>query len=137
MGQIEQFDPRQKPIYPRASISLYGPDGRNTVKVVVRVHTELSPTVPTQSREWLGSHILSDPVFMSELKAFLMQHAVRQTVISEGNIGCVHEEGVDYPKGEDCPFCPFWKGKRNGRRPAPHGTAGDEGRKAGCPPKQG
>jgi len=29
-----------------------------------------------------------------------------------GNIGCPHEEGLDFPEGEDCPFCPFWKGKQ-------------------------
>jgi hypothetical protein len=27
-------------------------------------------------------------------------------------MGCPHEEGEDFPVGEDCPFCPFWKGKQ-------------------------
>jgi hypothetical protein len=26
-------------------------------------------------------------------------------------IGCPHEEGIDYPEGEECPLCPFWKGR--------------------------
>jgi hypothetical protein len=26
-------------------------------------------------------------------------------------IGCPHEEGIDYPEKEDCPQCPFWKGR--------------------------
>jgi len=32
--------------------------------------------------------------------------------MTNGVIGCPHEEGIDYPLGEDCPFCPFWKGKQ-------------------------
>jgi hypothetical protein len=32
--------------------------------------------------------------------------------MSDGNMGCPHEEGLDFPVGEDCPFCPFWKGKQ-------------------------
>ena len=27
-----------------------------------------------------------------------------------------HEEGLDFPNGEDCPFCPFWKGKQGSKR---------------------
>ena len=31
------------------------------------------------------------------------------TMVSDGNMGCPHEEGEDFPDGEDCPF---WKGKQ-------------------------
>ena len=31
-------------------------------------------------------------------------------------MGCPHEEGEDFPLGEDCPFCPFWKGKQGSNR---------------------
>ena len=33
---------------------------------------------------------------------------VRQVAMSEGNVGCPHEEGEDFRNGRDCPF---WKGK--------------------------
>ncbi len=26
-------------------------------------------------------------------------------------IGCLHEEGIDYPTGETCPESLFWKGR--------------------------
>ncbi|HEY2587148.1 MAG TPA: hypothetical protein VGI81_15480 [Tepidisphaeraceae bacterium] len=26
--------------------------------------------------------------------------------------GCPHEEGIDFPLGQECPFCPFWHGKQ-------------------------
>ena len=36
----------------------------------------------------------------------------RVVAMSDGNMGCPHEEGQDFPHGEDCPFCPFWKEKQ-------------------------
>lgn len=43
---------------------------------------------------------------------FFRQHGVRTVAMSKGNMGCPHEEMLDLPLGEDCPFCPFWKGKQ-------------------------
>jgi len=33
-------------------------------------------------------------------------------VVTDGIIGCPHEEGIDFPVGEGCPYCPFWRGKQ-------------------------
>jgi hypothetical protein len=46
-----------------------------------------------------------------QILAFLKPHARRSTVITEGIIGCPHEEGVDYPEGRSCPQCPYWAGR--------------------------
>ena len=43
---------------------------------------------------------------------FFNEHGVKSVAMSDGNMGCPHEEGEDFPVGEDCPFCPFWKGKQ-------------------------
>jgi hypothetical protein len=43
-----------------------------------------------------------------ELQEFFQPHGVQSLAISEGNIGCPHEEGEDFPMGEDRPSCPFW-----------------------------
>jgi hypothetical protein len=51
-----------------------------------------------------------------ELQAFFERHGVQSVAASEGNIGCPHEEGEDFPAGEDCPFCPYWKGKQGSAR---------------------
>ena len=45
-----------------------------------------------------------------------LRHGVKQVAMSQGNLGCPHEEGEDFPLGEDCPFCPFWKGKQGSNR---------------------
>jgi hypothetical protein len=36
---------------------------------------------------------------------------VHSVAMVEAIIGCPHEEGIDYPTGESCPHCPFWKGR--------------------------
>ena len=46
------------------------------------------------------------------LSAFFKKHGVKSVAMRDGNMGCPHEEGQDFPHGEDCPFCPFWKGKQ-------------------------
>jgi len=51
-----------------------------------------------------------------QTKDFFLQYGVKSVAISEGNMGCPHEEGLDFPHGEDCPFCPFWKGKQGRNR---------------------
>jgi hypothetical protein len=43
-----------------------------------------------------------------EILKFIQQHEVKTVVMTPGIIGCPHEEGVDYPEGEVCPFCPYW-----------------------------
>jgi hypothetical protein len=38
----------------------------------------------------------------------LAKWSPRSVVVTQGIIGCPHEEGIDYPVGEQCPRCPFW-----------------------------
>jgi len=46
-----------------------------------------------------------------DIIARLREHEVRTLVMREKIFGCPHEEGVDYPVGEDCPSCSYWKGR--------------------------
>ena len=65
---------------------------------------------------WVGTNVTTSPKVREELQEFFAQHGVEQVVTTEGNMGCPHEEGEDFPVGEDCPFCPFWKGKQGSKR---------------------
>jgi len=47
-----------------------------------------------------------------EIKEFFQFHGVKSIAVSDGNMGCTHEEGKDFPVGGDCPLCPFWRGKQ-------------------------
>ena len=58
----------------------------------------------------------TSPRVQKELQEFFEQYGVRSVAMSEGNMGCPHEEGEDFPVGGDCPFCPFWKGKQGSGR---------------------
>jgi hypothetical protein len=49
------------------------------------------------------------------MKEFFLQHGINSVAISEGNQACPREEGLNFPHGEDCPFCLYWKGKQGSR----------------------
>src|SRR6266849_1327623 len=63
-------------------------------------------------RDWKVDHgdIRSDPAIAREILEFIEKHQVRSVAISEGIIGCPHQEGIDYD-GEWCPVCEFWHGR--------------------------
>jgi hypothetical protein len=60
----------------------------------------------------VATDVTTSPKVQQELKDFFLQHGVKQVAMTQGNMGCPHEEGEDFPHGEDCPFCPFWRGSR-------------------------
>ena len=39
------------------------------------------------------------------------ENKVKSVAMIEDIIGCPHEKGIDYPNGESCPKCSFWKGR--------------------------
>jgi hypothetical protein len=64
-------------------------------------------------KRWVATNVITNPKVQQEMKDFFLQQGMAMT---EGNMGCPHEEGEDFPQGEDCPFCPFWKGKQGSNR---------------------
>ncbi len=58
----------------------------------------------------MGSNVKDDPKVQREIGEFFQQYGVKSVVATEENMGCPHEEGKDFPVGDDCPFCPYWKG---------------------------
>jgi hypothetical protein len=98
------------PKYPLATVAHYGPDDSTTTKIAVGIF--LSPDTEPIVRRWVSSRVLEDGQIRQEIEQFLRQHDVKQVAMGDGNMGCPHEEGEDFPLGEDCPFCPFWKGKQ-------------------------
>jgi len=59
-----------------------------------------------------------DTHIQQEIRAFIKTSPAKSVIVSEGNMGCIHEEGDDFPEGGDCPFCPFWKGQQGSAAPA-------------------
>jgi hypothetical protein len=100
--------------HPLGIIAFYGPDDRTTIKIAAAVflHEGAEPIM----RRWVASDVTTNPKVQRELQDFFAQHGVTSVAMSDGNMGCPHEEGADFPVGEDCPFCPFWKGKQGSNR---------------------
>ena len=97
--------------YPVGTLAFYGPDDRRASKVAVSVirHEGAEPDL----RRWFSEtgDVRTDPTILSEIAAHLRQNSVHSVGMVDGIIGCPHEEGIDYPMGQSCPDCPYWKGR--------------------------
>lgn len=96
---------------PVATIAYYGPDDTTATKVAVGIVTQWGQE-PVELKRWWGKDVQKDRRIQKEIVEFIKAHGAKSAVVTDGVIGCPHEEGVDFPEGEDCPFCPFWKGKQ-------------------------
>jgi hypothetical protein len=93
------------PQYPIGTVAI-----KTTTKLAAGVilHDGAEPIL----RRWVATDVTTNAKVQQEMKDFFLQHGVKQVAMSQGNMGCPHEEGEDFPHGGDCPFCPFWKGKQ-------------------------
>jgi len=96
--------------FPIGTVAFYGPDDKRTTKVVAAV-IKWEGAMPVLQR-WVGSRVDRDVKVQRAINTFFARHHVKSVVVTDGNIGCPHEEGPDFPVGQDCPFCPFWAGKQ-------------------------
>ena len=49
----------------------------------------------------------NDETIIREILEFLSENDIKSAVMPDKIIGCPHEEGIDYPEGEECPICQF------------------------------
>ena len=92
--------------YPLATITYHGPSPSKASKIIVGI-LEDQDQIPIV-REWSGEEISEDVKAAREISIFIKDHNVSRVITSEWVLSCPHDEGVDYPKGEPCPFCPEW-----------------------------
>ncbi len=106
--------PKKRPEYPMGTMAFYGPNDKTTTKIAAGVFTrENSEAI---IKRWVATDVTTSPKIQREILEFFKEHGVKSVAMSDGNMGCPHEEGEDFPDGEDCPFCPFWKGKQGSNR---------------------
>ncbi|MBN2494932.1 MAG: hypothetical protein JXR96_10110 [Deltaproteobacteria bacterium] len=98
--------------YPVASVAYYGPDDQRATKVAVGI-VPFEGAEPIALERWYGEDedIRRDKEITDQIIAFIREHDVRSFALADRIIGCPHEEGIDYPDGEECPECPFWHGR--------------------------
>ena len=94
---------------PRATLAFYGPDDKKATKAVLGIF--LVEGEEGTIHRYFGEEkdLRYDIRTQKEILARLREHGIRTVVMIEKIFGCPHEEGKDYPDGESCPQCPFWK----------------------------
>jgi len=95
--------------YPIATVAYYGPDNKLASKVAVGIIVQ-EDADPIDLQRWHSEQgdVRFDKSINMEIMEYIQQHEVKTVAISDGIMGCPHEEGTDYPDGEKCPQCPFW-----------------------------
>jgi pSer/pThr/pTyr-binding forkhead associated (FHA) protein len=106
--------PSEATRYPVGAVTMYGPDKRTTTLIVAAVMT--SEDAEPVCERWSGRGVRADPEVKRQIAGFFLKLGVRSVVLVRQNLGCPHQEGVDYPLGEDCPYCPYWRGRQRGHR---------------------
>ena len=94
--------------YPIATIAYYGPDDKLATKVAVGIVTAKEKVAFLERWYSEEGDVRFDKTINQQIVEFIERHNVRSVVMSDGIIGCPHEEGIDYPEGESCPKCPYW-----------------------------
>ena len=97
--------------WPLATIAFYGPNLDQATKVTVGI-------VPTENaevaelRDWKVDRgdVRTDTGIAREMLEFIEEHGVLSVAMTDGIIGCPHQQGIDY-EGEWCPVCVFWHGR--------------------------
>ena len=97
--------------YPMASIAFYGPDDKRATKAVLGIigHEDAEPHL----YKWFADSkdVRYDTSTQRAILAKIQEHSIVSVIMSENLFGCPHEEGKDYPDGETCPQCLYWKDK--------------------------
>ena len=97
--------------WPAATIAFYGPNLSQATKVAVGI-VPSATAEPLEMRDWKvnDGDVRVDPAIAQEILDFIESYSVLSVVMTDGVIGCPHQEGIDY-EGEWCPVCEFWRGR--------------------------
>jgi hypothetical protein len=111
---IEEYEAEhgseEPPEFPIGTVALYGPDDKTTTKIVAGVIPDADGELIVE--RWVGTGVKDDPKVQRAIEEFFARHGVKSVAATDRNMGCPHEEGEDFPVGEECPFCPYWRGKQ-------------------------
>jgi len=100
----------EPPEFPAGTVAFYGPDDKTTTKIVAGVI--LRAGAEPILRQWTVVDFDADLKLQQEMRDFFREHGVKSVAVNDGNSGCPHEEGKDFPAGSQCPFCPWWRENR-------------------------
>ncbi|MCX6953385.1 MAG: hypothetical protein NTV51_14635 [Verrucomicrobia bacterium] len=95
--------------FPKATLAFYGPDDKRATKAVLGIFLREGDegTIHRYFNE--EKDVRYHLGVQADVLARLREHEVRSLIMVDKIFGCPHEEGIDYPSGEACPKCPYWK----------------------------
>jgi hypothetical protein len=95
--------------YPVVTVAFYGPNADTASKVAVALLTR-EEGEPEVLERWFAEEedVRKDYAIGLKILEFIERHQAKSVAVTDGIIGCPHEEGIDYPDGEVCPKCPYW-----------------------------
>lgn len=96
--------------WPVATIAFYGPDLSRASKVAVGILAYEGAEPVMRAWKLEVGDVRSDPAIAVEILEFIEEGSALSVVMSDGIMGCPHEQGIDY-EGEWCPVCEFWRGR--------------------------
>jgi hypothetical protein len=97
--------------YPIGTIAYYGPTDQFASKVAVGIVDRNNKQLALKRWYATTEDVRIDEEICQKITDLLQQYDVYRVAMMDRIIGCPHEEGIDYPKGEHCPECPFWIGR--------------------------
>ena len=97
--------------YPVATIAFYGPTNNVASKLVCSI-IKHDGAEPEPMKKWFSDKdIRKSEKTLEEVLMFIQENNTKTVGMVDSIIGCPHEEGIDYPEGESCPECKYWKGR--------------------------
>jgi hypothetical protein len=83
--------------WPAATIAFYGPNLSQATKVAVGI-VPSETAEPREVRNWkvVNGDVRADSAVAQEILDFIESHSDLSVVMTDGIIGCPHQEGVDY-----------------------------------------
>jgi hypothetical protein len=85
--------------YPIATVAFYGPTADLATKVVVAIVRNERRDPDTLER-WFSqdTDVRANETVGEKVLAFLKEHAAKSVIVTDGIIGCPHEEGIDFDR---------------------------------------
>lgn len=97
--------------YPIATIAFYGPTNKTASKLVCSIINN-EGAEPEPLKKWFSENDLrKSENILGKVLEFIETNNVKTVAMMNTIIGCPHEEGIDYPEGESCSVCEYWKGR--------------------------
>lgn len=97
--------------YPLATVAFYGPTNVVATKLVCGIMKSEDAEADPMKKWFSERDVRKSEKILAEVLAFIEENKAKSVGMVETIIGCPHEEGIDYPGGESCPKCSYWKGR--------------------------